>query len=52
MARTVSLILGLAFVGIGIAGSLIGGHNHLLFTLFGVNFFHNTVHVLSGLAAL
>ena len=52
MARIISLIYGIAFLAVGVLGTVTGGHDHLLFSLFGINFFHNTVHLFSGLVAL
>lgn len=51
MAKGFSLMLGIALMGIGVWGWVSGGHNHELI-VFGINFTHNAVHLLSGVLAL
>lgn len=51
MARLLSLIYGIIFLGIGIFGVLTGNHNHEMMS-FGVNGAHHAVHILSGVLAL
>ena len=51
MLKQFTLVLGVVLLGVGIWGSIIGGHDHVL-VLFGVNFKHNAVHIASGALAL
>lgn len=51
MAKNFALILGVGLLAAGLGGSLTGGHNHNLI-IFGINFAHNLVHILSGALAL
>lgn len=51
MLRKFTLILGIILLIAGIAGQWVGSHAHHLI-IFGVNFPHNAVHLLSGAAAI
>ncbi len=53
MLRTMSLLFGLAFVAIGIAGYMPAfTSNGLLFGIYEVDSMHNIVHIVSGIIAL
>ena len=51
MAKRFSLLLGVILLAVGLVGSFTGGHAHN-FVIFGINFAHNVVHILSGILAL
>ena len=51
MARKFSMALGTVLLLVGLCGIATGGHDHNL-VVFGVNAGHNTLHVVSGIAAL
>ena len=51
MVKSFTLVLGVVLLGVGIWGWTTGGHDHNLI-IFGINFKHNVVHILSGVVAL
>ncbi len=51
MLKQFTILLGIVLLGIGVWGYLTGGHDHELI-VFGINFTHNLVHILSGILAL
>jgi hypothetical protein len=48
----VAMLIGAVLLLIGVLGPLLGGQNDPLFGIFGRNYIHDAIHVLTGLAGL